>query len=200
MKTTLKALAAATALTAAALVAAPASAGTLILDVTDVDSIDGLGDPDNVFGFFDIGAGSVVTSIAWDLEMYADSPSWLSEMAIYFGDSLGLSSVILTPAVGDDFSGLGVYAGSGYLPDLGLDFAVGADGLLYIEFFETFVDFPNDWDGFYVSGTLTIGYDEVGGPVAPIPEPATWAMMIGGLGAAGAMLRRRKANVSVNFA
>ncbi|BAK67956.1 hypothetical protein SLG_32810 [Sphingobium sp. SYK-6] len=200
MKTTLKALAAATALTAAALVAAPASAGTLILDVTDVDSVDGLGSPDNVFGFFNIGAGSLVTSIAWDLVMYADSPSWLSEMSIYFGDSAGLSSVILTPAVGDTFPGTGAYAGSGYLPDLGLDFAVGADGLLYIEFFEAFDDFPNDWDGFYLSGTLTIDYDEVGGPVAPIPEPATWAMMIGGLGAAGAMLRRRKANVSVNFA
>ncbi|WP_367255337.1 PEPxxWA-CTERM sorting domain-containing protein [uncultured Phenylobacterium sp.] len=28
---------------------------------------------------------------------------------------------------------------------------------------------------------------------AAVPEPATWALMIGGFGMAGAMLRRRKA-------
>jgi hypothetical protein len=31
------------------------------------------------------------------------------------------------------------------------------------------------------------------GAVAPVPEPATWAMMIIGFGAAGSMIRRRKA-------
>ena len=35
---------------------------------------------------------------------------------------------------------------------------------------------------------------------AGVPEPATWAMMIGGMGAAGVALRRRKANVSVRYA
>ena len=33
-----------------------------------------------------------------------------------------------------------------------------------------------------------------------VPEPATWAMMIGGMGLAGGALRRRKANVSVRYA
>jgi hypothetical protein len=31
----------------------------------------------------------------------------------------------------------------------------------------------------------------VGGPGGPVPEPATWALMITGIGLAGAMLRRR---------
>ena len=31
-------------------------------------------------------------------------------------------------------------------------------------------------------------------PTAPVPEPATWAMMIGGFGLAGTALRRRKAS------
>ena len=36
--------------------------------------------------------------------------------------------------------------------------------------------------------------------LAAVPEPATWAMMIGGFGVAGGALRRRKAKVSVSFA
>lgn len=35
--------------------------------------------------------------------------------------------------------------------------------------------------------------------VAAVPEPATWAMMIGGFGAAGAVVRRRRARVGIQF-
>lgn len=35
--------------------------------------------------------------------------------------------------------------------------------------------------------------------VSPVPEPATWAMMIAGLGIAGAALRRRASRVAVSF-
>lgn len=38
------------------------------------------------------------------------------------------------------------------------------------------------------------------GPTDGVPEPATWAMMIGGIGLAGGALRRRKPNVSVRYA
>ena len=38
------------------------------------------------------------------------------------------------------------------------------------------------------------------GPTGAVPEPATWAMMIAGVGMAGGALRRRKGNVSVRFA
>lgn len=34
---------------------------------------------------------------------------------------------------------------------------------------------------------------------APVPEPATWAMMIAGFGMAGASLRRRKARIKVSY-
>ena len=36
--------------------------------------------------------------------------------------------------------------------------------------------------------------------VAAVPEPATWAMMIGGLGLVGGMMRRRSAAVRVTYA
>jgi len=197
MKTTIKALAAATVLAGAALSMTAANAATLILDVTDVDSNDGLGDPDNVWGFFDIGAGSTVDYLAYDLYMYADSPSWLSEMTIYFGPSDQSTGVFLTPGYLDDTSGLGYYTGAANLTDLGLAFNVGADGLLYIEFFETYDDYPDDWDGYYITGTLTVGYTPVASPA--VPEPATWAMMIGGLGLAGAFLRRGRRTAQVSF-
>lgn len=38
--------------------------------------------------------------------------------------------------------------------------------------------------------------DNISLNIAPVPEPATWAMMVGGLALAGAALRRRKTNVS----
>lgn len=46
------------------------------------------------------------------------------------------------------------------------------------------------------SGTRIALTGSISAVAAPVPEPATWAMMIGGLGLAGAMMRRRKASVS----
>ena len=45
------------------------------------------------------------------------------------------------------------------------------------------------------SGRIAFAFVDAG-----VPEPATWAMMIGGIGAAGGAVRRRKANVSVTYA
>lgn len=52
------------------------------------------------------------------------------------------------------------------------------------------------------NGTISAFGTATSTPVATgaVPEPATWAMMIGGIGAAGGALRRRKANVSVRYA
>ena len=37
------------------------------------------------------------------------------------------------------------------------------------------------------------GYDFLGQPAPPVPEPSTWALLLGGLGIAGAAARRRRA-------
>lgn len=43
-----------------------------------------------------------------------------------------------------------------------------------------------------VAGTITIA-------ASAVPEPATWAMMIGGIGVAGGAMRRRRARVTMTF-
>jgi len=198
MRTMFNTAIAAASLAITAVASVPAHAATLVIDVTDVFSVDEFGSPLNEYGYFDIGADSHVTSIGWDLTFYADSPSWLSEGSFFFGDSTQSVGVFLTPGVGDDFPGTASYSGSGDLVDLGLDFNVGSDGLLYVEAYEGFDDYFGDWDGVYLGGTLTVGYDPA--DVTPsVPEPATWAMMIAGFGLTGTALRRRQ-TVKVSFA
>ncbi len=194
MRKFVKTLIAAAALTTSALALAPVEAATLTIDVTDIDSIDEFGDPDNFFNLYNIGAGALVNYLAYDLTIYADDPSWLSEASIYFGDSDFLTGVFLSPGFEDNFPGLASYSGSAFLPDFGLEFNVGSDGLLYVEFFEDYDDFPDDWDGFYVAGTLTVGYEPAA--ATAVPEPASWAMMIAGFGLVGGAMRRRTTAVS----
>jgi len=50
----------------------------------------------------------------------------------------------------------------------------------------------------WVSGINEHAFYLVGGDVTPVPEASTWLMMIGGLAAAGAAMRRRR-SVSVSF-
>lgn len=45
-------------------------------------------------------------------------------------------------------------------------------------------------------GNKNLSHLEFFGTMAPVPEPATWAMLIAGMGIVGASMRRRKAAVS----
>lgn len=164
---------------------------TVDFDVSGIFSYDEFGAPINEVYTIDIGAGSEVIGVGWDVTLFADSPSWLEEMFVSFTDTAITAGVDLSPGAGDDFSGLQSYSSGGIvdLVGLGLNFSVGADGLLRLEFWEDFVDFPGDWDGIWESGTLTFQYAST---EAVIPEPATWAMMIAGFGLVGFAARRRR--------
>ena len=118
-------------------------------DVAGIYSNDPYGSPINEVFNLDVGANAWVTGIGWDVAIYADTPSWLSEMQVAFEDSTQSAGVFLTVGVGDDFPGDGAYSSGGIvdLIGLGLQFQVGADGKLRMEFFEGFDDFENDWDG-----------------------------------------------------
>lgn len=184
-------------LATAAVVATPATAAELIVDVAGAQSFGALGDPDNTVRTFNIGANARVTAVTYNVNITAFDPSWLSESGVAFTDSDVFDGVLLRPGFEDANPGTGDYFDVLDLVAEGLDFTVGADGVLRLEWYEGFAD-GADPDGLWNSGTLTFTYEPTD-VEAPIPEPATWAMMIGGFGMMGASLRRRR-STSVRFA
>ena len=118
------------------------------VDVSGIFSVDAAGDPLNETRSLQVGSSARVVGIGWDTTQFADNPSFLSEMVVRFG-STSAWAVNLTTGIGDNFPGTESYSSGGVvdLIPLGLDFLVDADGVLALEFFESFDDFPNDWDG-----------------------------------------------------
>ncbi|MBX3418677.1 MAG: PEP-CTERM sorting domain-containing protein [Pirellulaceae bacterium] len=177
-------------LLAMAIATAPRAASADIVDigfdVTGILSMDGPGDPDNEIHSMDLGAGFdsyQVIGIGWDVELFADSPSWLSEMTVRFVEG-GLD---LTPGVGVDNPGTQVFSSGGVvdLVGLALDWTQ-LSNILTLEFFETFVDYNNDWDGIWNSGTLTVRVERF----SAIPEPSSLCVLA--VGAIGLLVRRRR--------
>ena len=188
MKTFARYAIAATAL-AAALPAVQADAATLVVNVAGVQSYGALGDAANIVNSYNLGAGAVITGISYNVNITAFNPSYLSEISLSFGDTDQTTGVFFSPGFLDSNPGTASYADSADLVALGLDFAVGADGLLRLEYFEDFDDASVAPDGIWNSGNITFTYTP--GATAAVPEPTTWAMMIGGFGMVGFGLRRR---------
>lgn len=123
------------------------------VDITGVESFDGLNDPDNTVLIEAVGTECTMTGIGWDVTLTTIGASWLSEAVTYFDDvgqdGMGL---FLTVGVGDNMPGTMTYSSGGIidLTDNGipnLTFAV--DGDLYMQFYESFVDNPNLPDAIY---------------------------------------------------
>ena len=170
-----------------AVAASAVNAAIINVSLTDILSMDELGDIDNVIGTITTGiANGHVVAIGWDVEIFADSPSWLSEASVAFGSTTNFNAVSyplsLSPGFGDDFPGTTVYSSAGLvdLVGLGFDFSLDADGKLWLEFFEQFDDFTDDWDGVW-NGTLSFEIQEV-------PAPSAFAL----LGFAGIAAARRR--------
>jgi len=165
---------------------------TRTVSLDSVASWDGLGDADNTVmsidmaALFGLSSGSAIdlNGIAWDVTVSTVGASWLSEATMYFDNATQDSGagIFLTVGIGDDFAGTSSYSSGGIvkLADAGLPDLVLADGVLRIEFWESFDDVADDIDSF-MSGTLTLQ--------SSVPAPSGVALL--GLGGLVALRRRR---------
>jgi hypothetical protein len=168
------------------LASAPAQATPVVIDVGGAQSINLQGEAGNTVWFIDVGANAVLNALSWSLDLNAFAPSVLAEMQVSFGGSSGLDLVTFAPGGGDFASGVGSYSGSLDLSPFGL--SVGADGLLRLEFSEAYKDFaPGVAEGEWLRGNLTFDVT-----ASAVPEPASLALVMLGLGVVGIFTRRQR--------
>lgn len=153
-------------------------------NVAGIESREGISNPANHVVTLNLGAGASVTGLSWNVVITALGTSWQSEARVVLTPSNGdlAQGISLAPGAGVNTPGEGAFASTGVLKfgDNGLPNIFLPDGILRMEFFESYDDGPGV-DGIWKSGNLGIQF---------IPAPSAVALLgLGGLAAA----RRRRA-------
>lgn len=164
--------------------AAAASAAGLQIDVGGTQSFDEMGASANAVITRQIAADALISGFEWNVSLSAYGESWLQDMSLRISNSAGVGVTLVLDSAQQ--AGTQHYAGSADLSELGLDFRVGADGLLRLEFFESYDDAVGLADGQWNSGTLSFS-----GVTAAVPEPASYGLLGLGLLVIGGAARRR---------
>ena len=165
------------AIAALAAAAGLASADTLVIDVSGIESWEFQGDALNTILNVMVGSNATITNIAWDVNLTTLGLSWAEENTMgFFGDSEQVFAGVGVDAVTTNVNFAGSQSSS---------IVLGVDGMLDIEFYETeWNDNTAAVDGFYEANssiTLTgTGF---------VPTPGSLAVL--GLGGLVAGRRRR---------
>ncbi len=162
-------------------------AAPISVNVAGIQSLGVIGSSGNTVLLLDVGANAMINRIDYAVVLTSFSPSWLAEIGVMITNSDIGAGVLLRPGFGDTRPGTDTYTQSVNLIDLALNFQVGADGILRLEFYESFDD-AGATDGVWNSGTITFDLD--GGTTA-VPEPATVLLMGVGVMMMGYGRRRR---------
>lgn len=170
-------------------------AAPLVVDVSGIPSIAGFGSGANTVLTYQVGANATITGLTYDVNLTASSPSWLSEIGLAFSDSTATNGVLFRPGGADENSGTATYTDFLDLVATELSFNVGSDGILRLEFYESFNDSVVNPDGRWNFGTLTFDVDSSDVPVDPgtpgeVPEPASVLLLGAGLAMMGSAGRR----------
>lgn len=174
--------------TGASAVPALAEGVSVDLPLEDIGSWDELGEAPNTVLTVDVadlaGFGSgqslFVTGLGYDLILVTFGFSWLSEAEILFEDADAPGGgFFITPGAGDDFAGVDTYTQdlAKFAPE---DQLFLSNGLLRLEFYESFDDIPDTLDSQW-NGTLTLQVD--------IPSPGVTPLLLAAF--VGAARRRR---------
>ena len=115
-------------LAAMTLAVGSAQAYTFTLDVSGIFSNDELGSSINEMRFVDLLPGVQIVGLAWDVALFADAPSWLSEISVALGDATDPNRLSLSPGVASAVPGSESFSGSIDLVDQGLNFTLNVDG------------------------------------------------------------------------
>lgn len=170
--------------------------GSVNINIGGTDSWDPEGSPNNTILTFDIaalageasGTPLEMTGLGWDVFQSTVGPSWGSEMVVSFGDNVGgLPGLYLTPSgTGAPITGTENNSSGGILDltDNSIPNVVLPDGVLRLEFFDSYDDYPGGVDGHWEAGsTLDIAYKVV---------PAPSALGLLGIAGVGALGRKRR--------
>jgi hypothetical protein len=152
---------------------------TVTLDLSGINSWDLQGDASNETATIHWPMFNSVIGIGWDVRIETIGGSWLSEAVIGFEEEL-----YLTPGIGNDFAGTASFSSGGIIDLLstGMDFQFSPDGILDIEFFESFDDVDDQVDAFFAAGsTIQVRF--------AYPAPGSLALL--GCAGIGATRRRR---------
>jgi hypothetical protein len=183
--------------------ATAASAALIDIDVSGAAAYGLVGDLGNTELFIDLGAalgtpGSRVDidGVGWDVTIEAISPSWLSEAVTGFWDSTrstGTSPILaLVAGTGDDNPGIATYSSGGIVdlpiavPELNGGVITLPDGILVLEFYDTFDDGLSPEDVWLDVSTITVRTVED----VDVPAPATLVLLLSGIGLLVARRRR----------